>query len=265
MGTIDRGGRQIYYSVRGNGPPVLLAHSYLCNTAMWAPQIEALKDRYTVVSVDARGHGESDPATEPFTLWDSAADHLAVLDHLGHERFAWAGLSMGGMKGLRVALDHPERVVGLMLLDTDGGPESAFVKAKYTAMGWVARAVGLSPLMPAVGPIMFGRTTLRTKKDLVAEWKADWELLDVPSMLLAIDAIRFREDLLPRLRSLEIPALVLVGAQDKALPPARSKALADALPQATFHRIPDAGHLSTLEQPEAVNDLLQGFLANLEW
>ena len=265
MPYLDRAGQRIHYRVEGQGPPVLLAHSFLCSTLMWQGQIDALKDRYRLIAVDARGHGEAGPIAGPFTMWDAAQDHLAVLDDLGVQRAAWAGLSQGGMAALRVALSAPERVAGLMLLDTDAGPESAFVKAKYTGMKAVARAFGIRPLLPAVGPIMFGPTARRSQPALVRTWKARFAKQDVPSMLLGIDAIRFRDDLRGRLGEIACPALVLVGAEDKALPPPRSQALAEGLADARHVVLPGAGHLSAVEAPDAVTAAMSSLLGELAW
>ena len=265
MPHIEHEGQRIHYSVTGSGPPVLLAHSFLCNRRMWDPQVEAMQDRYRLIAVDARGHGDSGPVSAPFSMWNAAEDHLAVLDDLGVERAAWAGLSQGGMAALRAALGHPSRVAGLMLLDTDGGPERRYIKAKYTAMKAVARLVGIAPLLPAVGPIMFGRTTLRNNQALVTEWNSRFRELHVPSILHGIDAVRFRDDLSPRLAEITCPALVLVGAEDKALPPRRSRQLADSLPDARFVQVPGAGHLSAQEAPAAVTEAMSELLGRLSW
>lgn len=265
MPHLEHQGQRIHYTVTGSGPPVLLAHSFLCSRLMWQPQIDALQDRYQLIAVDARGHGESGRVEAPFTLWDAAGDHLAVLNALGIERAAWAGLSQGGMAGLRAALAHPGRIAGLALLDCDGGPETRYIKAKYTAMKAVARLVGIGPLLPAVGPIMFGRTTLRTNQALVTAWNARFRALHVPSVLFGIDAVRFRDDLFGRLGEIICPTLVLVGAEDKALPPARSRRLADALPDARFVEVPGAGHLSAQETPDAVTEALTTWLERVSW
>ncbi len=263
MPEITNGPQTIHYEVHGEGPPVLLAHSFLCSTAMWSPQIEGLKSSYTLIAVDARGHGKSGNATSPFTMYDSAKDHLAVLDALGIQRAAWAGLSMGGMSGMRAALAQPERIAGLMLLDTDGGPELPWVKTKYAVMAATARMLGLGALIPGVKPIMFGRTTLNMQPELVADWVGQWKKLHVPSMIQAIGAIKTRDDLRPRLGELACPALVLCGAEDKALPPARSKTLAEVIPASRYVEIPAAGHMAAQEQPQEVTRLMAHFLEEL--
>jgi pimeloyl-ACP methyl ester carboxylesterase len=255
-------GRRIHYTVTGEGPPLLLAHSFLCSIAMWEPQIAALSAEFQVIAVDARGHGESGEADSRFTMWDSAEDHIAVLDELKIDRAHWAGLSMGGMAGLRAALRHPSRIASLVLFDTDGGPESRFVRLKYVGMSLVARTMGVKPLVPQIKPLMFGRSTLAGQPDLVARWEARWLELHVPSMINGISAIAGREDLLPRLGAIACPAVVIVGSQDRALPVPRSQKLAAAL-RCECIELPDAGHLSVQEQPAVTTEAMRTFLSGV--
>jgi pimeloyl-ACP methyl ester carboxylesterase len=265
MPYLERAGARIHYEVSGVGRAVILAHSFLCSGATWAPQLEPLARQFLVVNVDARGHGASGPAEDPFTLDDLLGDHLAVLDALEIRRAVWAGHSMGGMVALRAALQVPERVAGLVLLDTDGGPETLATRARYAALAGLARTVGLRPIAGRVAEIMFGRTTLRTNPGLVAAWTRSFAAFHVPSGLNALEAIVHREDLLPDLSAVTAPALVVVGDEDRGLPPERSQRLARALPRGRLVEIAGAGHLSTLEQPAAVTAAVLGFLDAIGW
>jgi pimeloyl-ACP methyl ester carboxylesterase len=265
MPYVERPGTRIHYEVTGVGRAVILGHSFLCSGAMWAPQLEPLARRFLVVNVDARGHGASGPADAPFSLEDLLQDHLAVLDAVQVRRAVWAGLSMGGMVALRAALHAPERVAGLVLLDTDGGPETLAARARYGALAALARTVGLRPIAGRIAEIMFGETTLRTNPALVACWTRIFAAAHVPSGLHALDALVHREDLLPDLPAIAAPALVAVGSEDRGLPPERSRRLARALPRARLVEIRGAGHLSTLEQPEAVTGAMLEFLGAIGW
>jgi pimeloyl-ACP methyl ester carboxylesterase len=227
---------------------------------MWAHQVEGLSAEHRTVNVDLRGHGASGPAEEPFTLYDLVDDALAVLDDQGIESAVWAGLSIGGMIGLRAALQAPERVRALALVDTDAGVENGFNRFKYRLLGWIARNLGLSLLRRPVAKQMFGATTLRTRRDLVALWTDLFLAAHVPSALRTLDALLARDDLRPRLPEITVPALVLVGEEDFSLPPVRSRALAAALPDASLVEVPAAGHLSAVEQPEVVTTALRDFL-----
>jgi len=250
----------IYFEDQGSGPCLLMAHSFLCSGAMWAAQAEALSSSYRVVNVDLRGHGRSSPAVEGLSLSDLATDHVAVLDTLGIERAVWAGLSIGGMIGLRAALEHPGRVSGLVIADSSGAAEPAMAKMRYWAMGRGSKLLGISAFMSPVLKLMFGATTHREQPELVSEWRERIKGVDIDSIVRLMGPLFGREEILSRLGEIKVPSLVLAGEEDRAQPPARSRALAAALPNAELVMIPEAGHLSALEQPEVVTAVIRDFL-----
>ncbi|NNM34856.1 MAG: alpha/beta fold hydrolase [Gemmatimonadetes bacterium] len=242
------------------GPAVVLGHSFLCSGKMWRKQVGALADQYRVLNLDLRGHGRSSEVTEPFSLYDAVSDVVAVLDELEIEKAVWCGLSVGGMVAMRAALTCPERVQGLVLLDTDAGREGLFRKLKYYGMGLGSRLLGMGPFLAPIARLMFGTTTRRTNPTLVREWKGEFSTVHVPSMLRWLDALMQRDSLLARLPEIDVPALVLVGAEDRSLPPALARRIHDRLPHSSLVEVSDAGHLSALEQPASVNEAILDFL-----
>lgn len=252
----------IHYRVHGDGPPIVLLHSFLCSGAMWEPQIAPLAERHRVINIDLRGHGESGAIERPFSLYDMVADAVAVLDDLGIERATWAGLSIGGMIALRAALTEPGRVSRLLLLDTDAGAERGWIKLKYRALGAIVRAFGVGPVLPQVKRQMFGATTRRERAPLVAEWSERFRSVHVPSTLITLDTLIERDDVSPELHRIEQPTLVLVGGEDLSLPPERSRSIARAIPGAELVEIDGAGHLSNLERPGAVTEAMLRFLSS---
>lgn len=263
MPTIERAGARLFFEDVGEGPCLLLGHSYLCSGEMWAHQVPALGRSHRVVNLDLRGHGRSGQAESPFTLYDLVDDALAVLDHLGVEKAIWGGLSVGGMVALRAALAAPERVSALLLLDTHAGAERLVKRLRYRGMAWGVRLFGMGPLLAPVSRLMFGATTLRTRRELVAEWKGRFAALHVPSVLRFLDALVGRDSLLPRLGEIRVPVLVLVGEEDRSLPVACSQQIHRGIPGSGLEVIPEAGHLSALEQPEAVTRAMTDFLSRL--
>jgi pimeloyl-ACP methyl ester carboxylesterase len=251
----------IYFEDQGSGPCLLMAHSFLCSGAMWAAQAEALSSSYRVVNVDLRGHGQSSAAPDGLSLSDLAADHVAVLDTLGIERAIWVGLSIGGMIGLRAALEHPERVGGLVIADSSGAAEPGMARLRYRAMGTGSKLFGIGSFMSPILKLMFGATTHREQPELVSEWGERMKGIDLDSIVRLMGPLFGREEVLSRLGEIKVPALVLAGDEDRAQPPARSRELADGLPNAEFVIIPEAGHLSALEQPEVVTTVIRDFLA----
>lgn len=260
MAVVHSQGLEIFFEDVGTGTPVVLGHSFLCSGKMWREQVPALVGRFRVINPDLRGHGRSSEVNRPFSLYDAVSDVVAVLDRLGIGKAIWCGLSIGGMVALRAALTCPERVSALILLDTDAGAEAALRKLKYLAMGAGARAVGISPFLSSIARLMFGATTRRHKPTLVTEWNKEFAGVHVPSVLRCLDALMRRDSLLARLGRIGVPALVLVGEEDRSLPPPLSRRIHDLLRCSTFSVISAAGHLSALEQPAAVNHAILTFL-----
>jgi len=253
-------GVPIYFEERGAGPPVILGHSFLCSGQMWREQVPALAAKFRVINPDLRGHGRSGEVARPFTLYDALSDAIAVLDELGIARAIWCGLSIGGMVALRAALVHPDRVAGLVLLDTDAGRETTRRRLKYRAMGAGVRVLGLRPFLAPITRLMFGATTRRENAQLIAEWRTQLAGIHVPSALRCLEALIRRDSMLDRLHEISVPALVLVGEEDRSLPVALSRRIHNRLRHSSFGLISNAGHLSPLERPAQVTDAILGFL-----
>jgi 3-oxoadipate enol-lactonase len=264
MPLLERDGLSIYYEVSGSGLPLVLGHGFLCSGDMWAPQLGPLAERYKVINIDLRGHGNSGLIDEAFDLYDLVDDILGVLDHLGIDRAVWAGLSIGGMVALRAAITAPDRVSGLILLATHAGSETAFNNIKYKAIASAARIVGTRPLMPQVARMLFSPYTRETKPQLVEEWKGRFSSVALVTILRTLTALCERDSIVRKLGQIVIPALVVVGEVDQRLPPAYSREITAGLPHARLVVIERSGHLPTLEQPEAVTSAMLSYLEEQE-
>jgi 3-oxoadipate enol-lactonase len=263
MPEIEHDGVKIFFEVTGEGPAVVLGHSFLCSGDMWAPQVPRLAERHRVVNIDLRGHGRSGPLSRACDVYDLVGDVVAVLDHLEIESAVWAGLSIGGMVAMRAAITVPRRVRALVLLDTDAEEETAYKKFKYRAMNLGARAIGIRPFVPAVLPLMFGATTRRSRPELVNEWRGKFSAIHMPSISIVLEALARRDSVVDRLQNIEVPTLVIVGAEDASLPVPCARKISSAVANASLVVVPGAGHLSTLEQPEAVTRAMTVFLESL--
>ena len=250
----------IYFEVTGQGPPIVLGHSFLCDGAQWREQVRGLAGDYRLINLDLRGHGRSAPVTDPFTLYDAVDDVVDVLDQLGIERAIWCGLSIGGMVAMRAALTVPERVERLIIMDSDAGIERLRKRIQYWFMAMGVKTFGLRPFLNEILRLMFGESTRREQPDLVEEWRHRFAAVDVPSTLTALVGLTGRDSILDRLADIRVPSLVLVGEEDASLPVPISRRIHDALPNSQFIAIPKAGHLSALEQPELVNEAIRRFL-----
>lgn len=260
MPLVHNQGLSISFEDVGAGRPVVLGHSFLCSGKMWRAQVPALAGKYRVLNLDFRGHGRSGEVPHSFSLYDAVSDVEAVLDALGIEKAVWCGLSVGGMVALRAALTCPHRVEGLILMDTDAGAEHPSRKLRNNLMGRGAQLLGIGPFLSPIARLMFGATTLRQNPALVREWKGAFSRVHLPSILLGLEALMKRDSLLADLAQIRVPSLVLVGEEDRSLPPPLSRQIHDLLPDAELVQIPGAGHLSALERPGPVNDAVLDFL-----
>jgi 3-oxoadipate enol-lactonase len=256
-----KGIRVPYDDTGGPGLPLVLAHGFLMDRTMFEPQVEALRSHVRVITWDQRGHGEADDAAEPYTYWDLAEDLLGLLDHLGLERAVVGGMSQGGFISLRFALRHPERVAGLVLIDSQAGLELDEKRTEYDLMRSVWDEDGPSELMGGmVAAIILGRYS-RSE-----EWIHRWiDRYPRPRGLGHIySTLMDRDDITDRLAEIEAPALVLHGDEDAAIPMERGEALAAGLPGARgVVVVPGGSHASNLTNPDAVNRAIEEFLAGL--
>lgn len=268
MPSFTKDGVELYFEDMsyGGAPdalPVVLGHSFLCNGYMWGPVLPTLSAIRRVVNVDLRGHGQSAPCPRDCTMDDLVGDVLAVLDELGIARAILGGLSIGGMTAMRLAVAHPDRVGGLILLNTDAGAELATKKLKYRALASIVQLTDPKLVVPQITPLMFGRTTLLQNPTLVGQWEARWANMDVLSTVKVLEALLDRSDATAAVRNIDCPTLVVHGAEDAAIGRDRCIEVARLISGSAFQTVEDAGHLVTLERPEAISALLGTFLPAL--
>jgi 3-oxoadipate enol-lactonase len=255
----------LYVEDQGEGPAVLLWHSLLHHGGMWKAQVAALRDRYRVINVDAPGHGRSSPVRKSFDMADCVRCVEAVLDARNVERAAMVGLSWGGMVALATAVRRPERLRGLVAMDTSCRREPLGNRLKYYAMGTITRELGTIPLLlDRVEPLFFSaHTRTERRAELVEPWRSYVARMDRESVWNALHSIFERRDITEELRRVRVPAMVIVGAEDTAQPPRESEHIAASIPGARLVVIPGAGHISAEERPNEVNTVLTEFLSRL--
>ena len=248
-----------YDDTGGDGPPVILAHGFLMDRSMFAPQVDVLRDRYRVITWDERGFGDTVYDDQPFTYWDSAADCLGLLDHLGIARAVVGGMSQGGFVSLRVALSAPDRVRALILFDTQAGTENPDVVPLYESMmdDWVTNGPSEATAEVAASLIL-GEPALN--EHWINIWKSrPQESLGTPGRTLVA-----RDDVTDRLGEITAPALVVHGSADASIPMDRAEVLAEGLvgcPGVVV--VPDGTHAANLTHPDLVNAAVLTFLDGL--
>lgn len=253
-------GQQLHYlDTGGAGPAVVFSHGLLMDHAMFAPQIKALKDRYRVIAWDERGHGLTNDASAPFSYYDSADDLAGLLAHLGVNQAVLAGMSQGGYLSLRAARRYPALVRALILIDSQAGPEAAETLPAYEQMIHTWATQGLSDEMAAtIEHIILGAGYTGAEA-----WKQKWRAVRPANLAQIFHTLASRDDIRRELARIAVPALVIHGDADAAIPLAAAQQMAATLPAATLAVIAGAGHAANLTHAEQVTPLIERFLATL--
>lgn len=241
---------------RDEGPPgapvLVLSHALGLSLAMWDPQLARLSRTFRVVRYDHRGHGGSPVPAGPYRIEDLGRDALHLLDRLGLERVTFCGVSLGGMVGLWLAAHAPERVDRLVAF---GAAARMPRPEDYAARAKLVRQQGMAAIADAVIGRWFTPAFPDRRPDLVA-WIRSLLLATQPEGYAgaceAIASMDLREDL-PRIAA---RTLLITGADDPATPPELAREIARSITSAEVVVIPGASHLATVEQPEAITNLI---------
>lgn len=257
MPTADVDGRPIRYEDSGGDAPVVLfCHGFLMDRRMFAPQVRELAPDLRCVRMDERGFGGT-PVDGPFDYWDLADDAVGLLDRLGIGSAVLCGHSQGGFLALRAALRHPDRVHGLVLVDTDAGIDDPETRAGYREVfdAWMEEGPTEEMLRELAGLI------LGPDEELQAPWIERWRALDPAELRHPVDCLLGRDDVSDRLGEITCPALVVHGIEDLSIPLERARALDEGLPgSAGIVEVPGAAHAPVLSHPGVVNPPLRAFL-----
>lgn len=266
MLTVD--GATVAYTDSGypDGKPeaetIVFGHGLLFSGRMFDAQIEALRADYRCVAVDWRGQGASPPPHSGYDMDTLAEDAVALIRALDVGPVHWVGLSMGGFVGQRVAARQPSLVRRLILIDTSADPESLKFRIQDTAMAYLYRFVGMGPARGQVEKIMFGPAFRRSPqaRAVIDAWAAGLARSDRTAIKKAVLGVVQRQGVTTEVPLITAPTLVIVGMDDAATPPDRSRTIARLIPGARMETIADCGHSSTVEQPERVTELIRAFL-----
>lgn len=257
---INANGIDINYELTGpkGAPVVMLSHSLACSLVMWQPQMAVLESAFRVLRFDTRGHGDSDAPPGAYSLEQLAADAVGLLDALKIETVHFVGLSMGGMIGQCLALDYPDRLNSLALCDT------AAIMPEETQPIWQQRidAAGEAGMAGQVDETLerwFRPEFLQLNPPEVDMIRRQILATPVAGYIGCCEAIR-RLQYLDRLAQITLPTLIMVGEEDPGTPVAASEAMHARIAGSKLVILPEARHLSNIEQAEAFNTALMDFL-----
>ena len=245
----------------GQGTAVVFLHGVGGNRTNWHDQLPVFARHFHAAAWDARGYGGSDDYSGPLSFPDFSHDLRRLLDYLGGARAHLVGLSMGGMIAQDFYRLFPERVLSLVLVDTNNGlrrslsPEQIanFVKLRRDPLlaGKTLREMAPPVARALSGPKATPETIRRLEESMAA--------LHTESYVKTLEEMA-RYDGFPDLATVRVPTLVVVGEADRLTPPRDAEAMIAAIPGAEYCLIPQAGHLSNIEDPDRFNSVVLEFL-----
>jgi 3-oxoadipate enol-lactonase len=236
-----------------DAPALVLSHSIGSTHAMWDAQAGPFAERFRLIRYDTRGHGGSDTPPGPYSIDDLGTDVIELLDHLGIERAHVAGLSLGGMTAIWLAINAPERVERLALLCTTsqhGPPEMWVDRARQ------AREEGMASLADLTMQRWFTDGFREREPQTVERLRAMFAATDAEGYANCC-AVLERGNLTPRLPEITADALVIAAAQDPSTPPdPHALKIRDGIPGARLEIFDPGSHMITVERPGDVTRLV---------
>jgi 3-oxoadipate enol-lactonase len=267
MATLQVNGTELYYEDTGpgsTGETIVFSHGLLWCTELFAPQIEALRDRYRCIAWDHRGQGRSAADhRECIGLELVWQDAVRLLETLGAGPVHFCGLSMGGFVGMRMAARRPDLVRSLILIETSSDPEPLENIGRYRLLTKIVKLLGPWPVKKQVGQIMLGKTILTERSrhsdverfvNIMSRRRDVWR---------AVNGVIDRAGIHDELAHITAPTVILVGDEDVATPRVKADKIASAIARSKVVTIAHAGHSATVEEPARVSAAIEAFLAAL--
>jgi 3-oxoadipate enol-lactonase len=235
-------------------PAVLMTHSIMAAGWMWNQQAELLANRgFRVICADTRGHGESPAPPGPYTMDDLVADSIAVLDALKIQRAHYVGLSLGGMSGFGLGIQHADRLLSLVLCDARADAPPPFL-APWPDRIATAKAQGCAALAAATVERWFGKPFMEANPSVASFFVENIAKTSVDGFIACAQAL-MKLDYLADVGRIKTPTTMVVGANDGPLPQAM-RDLQPLIAGSVLEVIPNAGHLPNIDQAELFNAAL---------
>ena len=258
-------GYDFHFRAQGDdsGLPLIFLHGFPFSSEMWLPQLKALPPEYRAYAYDLRGLGANDPGDGQYTLEGHVDDLLALMDGWGIPKAVLVGLSMGGYIALRAIERAGDRFLAAILADTRSETDSDPARWRRAAQVKEVKAVGSKAFAEVLLPAGFTPETMKTKPELVEPIRqtiARTSPLAIAGTLIGLAA---RSDTTSSLSKFELPVLILVGEKDQVTPPEASRAMHQRIAGSKLEIIPEAAHLSNLENPADFNRHLLEFLRSV--
>jgi pimeloyl-ACP methyl ester carboxylesterase len=260
MEHLRSGDAEIFYEIRGDGPPVVLLHPFPCDHEFWNPVTAALESRYRLILPDLRGHGDSEVGEGPALMQKHAGDVARVLDAVGIGKAAFVGCSIGGYILFEFWRRFRVRMTSLALCDTRPQADTAEARANRLKAADIVLEQGREPFIESMIPKLMGRTTVATRPDLVDGARAMMRKMSAEDISLVQRGMAERPDSMADLKTINVPTLIVIGEEDAFSTVADGELMRQNIAGSRLTVFPKAGHYAPWEQPDAVGTVLRQFL-----
>ena len=260
METLRLQSGKLSFDVFGNHhqETVFFCHSLGANRSLWNRQTERMSQKYKVVRIDLRGHGQSDLFETPYSIKTLAADIIVLLDFLKIQKCHFVGLSLGSMIGLWLAVNRPERFNKMVLA---GASSNVREKKPFDERIASIRQKGLAPIMDQLNSRWYYSNFVSKNPNIVEKINAMVTQTSVDGYIAATIAVR-DFDLSAQLKKISTPILLITGSGDQATPLSEAEYIAAKSDKATLSIVERASHLAIVEKPSEFDGLLYDFLDN---
>jgi 3-oxoadipate enol-lactonase len=252
----------ICYSDEGpeEAPIVLFIHGFPFNKFMWREQVEALKDNYRVITYDLRGHGDSDIGNESFSIEIFTKDLIGLMDKLELDKVILCGLSLGGYIALNAITKHPHSFDAVILSNTQCTADKSAVREGRMEAIESIRKEGVEKYAEHTLKNLFAPESFTTKEKEIVAVKQMIINTSAKSLWNTLLALAERKEICGKLGDVEMPALILVGKEDKITPLTSAELMHEKMQNSSLFTIANAGHISNIENPTEFNNQLKKFL-----
>ena len=246
---------KLYYEEYGKAKPIIFLHGYPLDHTIWLPLVSFLRDNARLILPDLRGHGKSPAPQGAYSMRTMAEDVLELMDRLRIEKTVLAGHSMGGYVALAFARAYPERLSGFALVASHAYADSKQKIQQRMQYIKIIKEKGVAAALAGVPENLTENKAVREKvRTLIAS-------ANPQGVIGVLQGMAAREKSLDVLASLDVPAVIIAGVQDKLIPLERAKEMAESMKRPWLVAVQGAGHMLMMEKPaqaaEAISNLLE--------
>ena len=255
---------ELHYETLGEGPDLVLLHPFPVNHRFWMGVADMLASRYRLIACDLRGHGDSTAGSGPATMEKHAADLARLCDATKVSQAIFAGVSIGGYVLFEFWRRHRERVAALILSDTRATPDTEEGRASRLKSAEDVLRNGPAQFLESMVPKLLGQHTRENRPDVVEGARKMMAKMTAAGIAAVQQGMAARPDSVPTLQTINVPTLLLVGAEDTLTPLADAELMRQHIPGSRLEVVPRAGHFAIYEQRNAAGKLIREFLDDLK-